>query len=229
MALAKSLIMTDDVSIDKSQPCPNCRAFNSAGALLCRSCGINFAAFQAVQPQILRQSDPLSVESDEPASEMLRAARQRLTRQVQVLLAVAAVTLVLALFLAALYAEHLRQRHARIDGLYQQALACSINQDYGCASNTLVQVLREEPAYPDAARRLHDARLGLARQQAQAGQWAAAVEQLDTLLAEQPGRADALALLRSTYDRWIDDSIGRGDLFTALRVRLQRQARFPND
>lgn len=218
--------MTDKPTTETARRCPNCSAFIPDGALLCRSCGIDFAAFQALQP--LRQAQPAAPASDAPVRAALEQTRRRLTRQVRALLALAALVLVLALALAALYAEGQRQRRARIDGLYQQAQVCSARQDYGCAFDTLDQVLREEPSYPGAARLRGDTRLGLARQQAQAGQWAATVEQLDALLAEQPARAEALALLRSTYDRWLDDALGRGDLATALRVGLQRQARFPN-
>lgn len=217
-------------TIDTTRVCPNCRALPPEGALVCQSCGISFAAYQtAVYQQSSQTEQSPALADDQPSGMALEHTRRQLMRQLRALLAVAGVVLALALALGALYAEGQRQRRARLDGLYQQGAACATRQDYGCASDALGQLLAEEPAYPDAGRLLADARYGHAQQYARAGQWAAAVEQLDALLAEQPSRSDALVLLRNTYDRWLSDALGRGDLPAALGVGLQRQARFPND
>jgi len=160
------------------------------------------------------------------ANEMARSQRQW-RRQMLGLLA-AGVLVALVVVGVSLWHDHAqRLRRAREARMYEQAMACLQGEDYLCARDGFVVLLREDPQYGDAQSRLINARLGLARQYRAAGQWQAAVAELDQALRTSPTETDALSLLQDVYDAWLEDALSRGDWLTALRVQLQRDARFP--
>jgi predicted Zn-dependent protease len=90
-----------------------------------------------------------------------------------------------------------------------------------------VALLKERPDYPGARDNLNLARYGLAQQYAKSGKWQEAVDELDALLKDIPGDTASLDLMKDVYDRWWQDAVSRGDILTAIRVGLQRDARFP--
>ena len=50
--------------------------------------------------------------------------------------------------------------------------------------------------------------------------------ELEAVLEDDPANIAALTALRDIYDRAITDTIGQGKWVEALRLRLQRDARF---
>jgi len=128
------------------------------------------------------------------------------------------------------YARIQRLRQEQLAAQYNAAMMCLENDEYLCARDEFEALLQEQPDYNGAQDRLNDARYGLAQQYVKVGQWELAVAELDALLQERPDDERALALLQETYERWIQDAAGRKEWFTALRIMMQRDARFaPKD
>jgi tetratricopeptide (TPR) repeat protein len=119
------------------------------------------------------------------------------------------------------------------DGVYAawtvEPDACLDAQDYQCARAGYIEILSDNRDYQPAQAGLHDARMGLAGQYADSGQWREAIAELDVLLSEMPGDEEALVLMEDIYNRWIADALSREDLWTAALVMLQRDARFPSE
>lgn len=231
----------EDEAVGESPPptadrlsCPNCRALNAPGALVCTSCGINLAGYRTALPRIealkheraSAQQEQIREDTTALLAEERGRAATRLKTQIKIALSVAAGLAVLILIMSAIYARQQQLRRVRLAAQYEQATGCLSRQDYLCARDTLEALLQEEANYPEAQARLSEARLGLAGQYFSTGQWQAAVDELDILLEANPGDAQALALLQQTYDRWILDAWSRGDIIQVFRLQLQRRALF---
>lgn len=226
--------MTQEQPLEYRVICPSCGALNPANARVCTSCGIHIADYQEALP-LMRQAEEqerapqrqrLQAEAAAIQANEVSRGRRRLCLYLGIALG-AAVALGLVIFLlTSWYAEAQRQRQQRLAGQYAVAEACLERQEYNCARDELIRLLREEPDYRDAQARLGEARYGLALQYVAAGQWKAAVAEMDQLLQEDPGNLQALALLRDTYDRWIDEAWTGGDLIMVLGLTQQRNARF---
>lgn len=215
--------------------CRSCQALNLPNAMVCAGCGVRLAAYEAAAPAIAeRESEVAAERSRDLAGVNRTTARREVARSRRRLLFLLGIAIALGLVIlgigAALtyaQAERSRARDARLAAEYARAVDCQEGRDYVCARDRFVALLGEQRGYADARERLHDVRLALARQYATAGRWQLAVAELDALLDESPTDQAALALLRDVYDRWLADATGRSDWWTAWKVGLQRDARFP--
>lgn len=226
--------MTADSPLGDSN-CPNCRALNPVNAVVCRSCGINLNLYRQALPHLREQETEqaqqhrlqLAEATASSVAETEAALRRQGRRQTLTLL----VTLLfLAGFVVAGAAFYRYEQAARRDRLasdYLAAVACLQDQNFQCAVAGFSKLLEEEPDYPGAQAKLAESRLGFAYQLAAAGRWELAIDELEIVLKSDPANTAALVALREIYDRWIQDAIGRGDWVKVLRLRLQRNARFP--
>ena len=225
--------MTTDPRID-AVACPNCLALNPAATVVCRSCGVNIPLFHQALPH-LREAEAEQVHehqatlAESAAATAAQEEARRHARSRQQLAALGGVLLTLAVVAVAavaLYAFLQAQRRDRLAADYAAAVACLDRADYQCAVEGLDELIREEPDYPAVREKLAEARLGLAGQYAAAGQWSAGMAELEAVLEDDPANIAALTALRDIYDRAITDTIGQGKWVEALRLRLQRDARF---
>lgn len=112
---------------------------------------------------------------------------------------------------------------------YKRSMDCLQKEDFICARDGFIALLQKSPGNSDAAQRLVDARLGLARKYARSYEWELSVTELDNILRVPPKNAEAWTLLKNIYDQWYDDAVSRGDLITAARVAFDRNLRFGNE
>lgn len=237
-ATAETLLDGAGISGDTPEPileCPNCHALNGPGSLVCVACGARIAQLRELLPRLRQRQEARAAGHRDRLAEDARAISVDATAggwrrlRWQLLAAVIAAAALGALLWAgtATYTGHALQRRDRLTAAFQSADACLVRAQYACARDGFIALLAEEHAYPGAHERLLDARYGLARQYADAGQWQPAIAESDALLRVAPDDPWALRLTRSVYDRWIQDALGRGDLLGAMRARLSRNACFP--
>ena len=227
-----------DSSSENALLCPSCGALNSPKTLICASCGVSLADFWAALPRIRDLQDEQAAIHREQLKDDVSLAiadgmdrgKRQVSLQLGAALGIAAVLAILIVIGTAGYARIQRLRQEQLAAQYNAAMMCLENDEYLCARDEFEALLQEQPDYNGAQDRLNDARYGLAQQYVKVGQWELAVAELDALLQERPDDERALALLQETYERWIQDAAGRKEWFTALRIMMQRDARFaPKD
>jgi tetratricopeptide (TPR) repeat protein len=214
--------------------CPNCGARNAPNTVICLSCGVNMPMFESAQAKLRQhqkeKADAHQKELEESAaqvvSEQKKLVRQQLSIQLRLLLLVAGLVAIVIIAIVALYAYQLRLYRERIASDYERAATCLKNENFLCARDGFVSLLREEPNYRDATQQLVQARLGLAKQYTKSREWESAIAELDAILKTSPKDSQALTLLKDVYDQWYDDAMSHGDLIKALQIMLQRNARF---
>jgi ribosomal protein L40E len=217
--------------------CPSCHALNPPSALICKSCGIHLVQYRAAAPRLVdaqkerarAQAQQLAGEISASVAAEVEQARRRFRLQVRLLAGVAAVLAVVAVIAALYFGGQVRLRREQLRAEYEAAMACLDHGDYLCARDNLLDVLSEEGSFPDARVKLKQARYGLAQQYARTGQWQAAVDELDALLGDSPGDSLALSLMKDVYDRWLADTLSRGDFLTAIMILIQSRTRFPSE
>lgn len=175
------------------------------------------------------QEEELVAAAAETVAQQTEQNRQQGNRQLVILLAVLGVLAFMVISVAAAYRYFEAERRARLASDFATAATCLEIQDYQCALAGFESVVERDASYEGARLGLRDARIGLAGQFAASGQWDAAIGELELALEIDPANLVALTLLRDAYDRWIQDALGRGDFVRALGLRLQRNARFPNE
>jgi outer membrane protein assembly factor BamD (BamD/ComL family) len=128
---------------------------------------------------------------------------------------------------AVLYANRVKQTQEEIRTYYEESLMCLQAQKYLCACDGFRVLLATDSGMPNVLEYLNQAQLGLAQQYFYSGQWDDTVNELDDLLQRDPGNQEAVALLKISYDRWIDQLRLEGSWFKRWTVRKERDARFP--
>lgn len=221
--------MPDNSEPEATSICPNCQALNPPNTLVCASCGISLAGFEAALPRFRQlQSEQAQAHNEavtERISELAQAEADRshraYGRQVRLLLVVAAVVGLLAVLGSGLLGNQVRLRKERLARQYESALACLSSGRYQCARDELVTLLREDSTYLGAQENLAQARYGLAEQYASNGQWQAGINELKAQLRDSPDDTTALWKVQEMYDRWLADAIRRGDWRTVLRLQVR--------
>lgn len=221
--------MSDNVEPETTSLCPNCQALNPPNTLVCTSCGINLAGFEAALPRFRQlQSEQAQAHDEvvaERVSELAHAEADRgrwvFGRQMRILLVAAVVVSLLAILGSGLLGNQARLRKERLARQYEMALVCLSDGRYQCAKDGLLALLREDSAYPGAQESLAQARYGLAEQYARDGQWQAGVNELKAQLRESPDDTTTSRMIQEMYDRWLADAINRGDWWTAIRLRMR--------
>lgn len=126
-----------------------------------------------------------------------------------------------------LYANRIRQTQAMLQAQYDTSLACLTAEEYHCARDGFQALMASGADFPDLERNWNQAQFGLARQYYDSGQWENAVEELKTLLNNDPGNEAAVEMLKNSYDRWIVQLGLEGKFLKKWSVRRERDARFP--
>jgi tetratricopeptide (TPR) repeat protein len=214
--------------------CPNCGAIAPARTAVCRSCGVNLLSDGRARERLARLKQGLDViDASTAAPGLAEPSRvwaidwRQLLGQLRFVALGAGALAVLIVLWAGWRADLAAQRANEDARQAANARDCLQRADYLCARDGFLAVLRDDPTYPGAAAALTDARLGLAEQDAEAGIFAAAIAEVDVVLAVDPGNRTALFAASSYYNRWHQYALARGDWLTALRVYQEWQARFP--
>jgi tetratricopeptide (TPR) repeat protein len=227
--------VTTESMPDLAQRCTSCETLNQPNARVCAGCGVNLAELLAAGPRLrqLRRGrttttlEALEHEAANSVATEVARGRRRLGLQLGLLLGAALLLLGLIAVASLLAANYARARQERLAADNRRATVCLEAGDYRCARDGFAALLSEDAEYPRAQDRLNTARYLLAQQYAAAGQWQAALDELEALLKAAPGDRPALSLTKSVYDRWLADAESRGDWWTAARLRIQRDLRFP--
>ena len=125
------------------------------------------------------------------------------------------------------YANRVRQTRDELQAQYDSSLACLKAQQYLCARDGFQKLLTSGEDFPDLADNLNLAQFGLAQQYFDSGQWESAVKELKILLQNDPGNKKAVGMLRTSYDRWIEQLGLEGKWIQRWMVRRERDSRFP--
>jgi tetratricopeptide (TPR) repeat protein len=221
--------MRENLESGTSSVCPNCRALNPPDALVCVSCGVHLAGFEAALPRFRQlQAERTQVHHEAVAERVSALAQEEaargnwaLGRQIRVLLIVTAAIGFFAVVGSAFLGNQVRLRNERLARQYESALACLSSGRYQCARDELVALLREDSRYPGARENLAQARYGLAEQYASSGRWQDGINELKAQLRESPDDTTAARMIQDMYDRWLADAIRRGDWWTVMRLRAR--------
>ena len=221
--------MPDNSEPEATSICPNCQALNPPNTLVCASCGISLAGFEAALPRFRQlQSEQAQAHNEavtERISELAQAEADRghwvFGRQVRILLAIAVVVGLLAVVGSGFLGNQVRLRKERLAKQYKTAQACLDSGRYQCARDELIALLREDAEYLGAQQSLAQARYRLAEQYANNGQWQAGINELKAQLRESPGDKIASWMIQDMYARWLADALRRGDWWTATRLRMR--------
>jgi Tfp pilus assembly protein PilE len=213
-------------------PCPNCRALNPPGTIICDSCGINVVPFAEAQSQINKIRDDHAAkheaELQEDAREYIAEESDRIQVQLRKnlkLTVVIAVVLAIGVVLFAAYNAYIeQQRRLRLAADYELAAACLEEAYFLCARDGFDALLAEEPGYPNAERQLIEARLGLAQSLNEAERWEEAKVELNLVLEAEPFNKQARALLSQNYADSIANAKARGNIVEAWRLLMERSA-----
>lgn len=228
--------MAVDRLANLAEQCDFCGAVNPATAKVCSGCGANrehlAAASIAYRDRQIEELQEQQVRlerehADAKALEMEHGRRHLLTQ-----LAVASVLVVLvagAVFgLGSYRIEQERIRQQQLAALAAAAEQCVQSRDLRCGRDRYLALLDQEPGYPGASAALAQARLGLALELADRRQWQEALDEVDGALKADPKNTDARLLGRTVIDRWIAQTITDGDWLTFLRLRVERDRRYPS-
>ncbi|MCL4299595.1 MAG: hypothetical protein KJ077_27915 [Anaerolineae bacterium] len=184
--------------------------------------------YQIQTDHAMAHQERLAGDTSNLIAEAIAVGRKRLRHQLRLAVIVAGMMAVLVVTGTAWYTYQQHLRREWLATQYHIARTCLDNGDYLCARDGFVAILQVESNYSEASIHLDEARYELAQQYAQAGQWESAVTELDLLLKDYPADQRALKLLEETYDRWLLDAMGHGDWVTALKIKMQQEARFPS-
>ncbi|HEY8746311.1 MAG TPA: zinc ribbon domain-containing protein [Chloroflexota bacterium] len=215
--------------------CSNCHALNSAGASVCTACGVRLVNLPdaVVRLQEIERQEAaahaaiLQARTATRIDGEWRRSVRGLRRQMVWLLAAALVAAAAGLGVMRFHQHQLAVQAQHLASDYAAGMLCLSDTNFLCARDDFQALLLESPGYRDAADKLREARYGLARQYAAGGQWQKALDELNAVLNQKPGDAQALTQEHDVYNRWIADVSGHGDYLQALRLILQRDARFP--
>lgn len=215
--------------------CPSCQALNAPHARICSSCGVNIEDFRSALPrlqQIMESHTASHLEKleDEKTLQIqddVKKSQKAFQRLLLFLLLGILITGLLVSGGAVLYANRVKQTQEEIKTYYEESLACLQAQKYLCARDGFRVLLATDSGMPNVLEYLNQAQLGLAQQYFYSGQWEDTVNELDDLLQRDPGNQEAVALLKVSYDRWIDQLRLEGSWFKRWTVRKERDARFP--
>lgn len=227
--------MTDEQPSEPIQTvivCPNCRASNAPGTIICTACGVGLERFHKLQQALQEQFEEETAEHQQQLEdkELVAAigsavqARGQTRKLLKWLLIVSLALAVVASAVAAFYARQMQLRRQRLAHDYETATICMKQGDYLCARDTLTALLRAEPGYRDAQDQLKEARYYLAWQLADQGAWSAALSELDHLLKETPDDPRILAAQDEIYSRWLEDAREKGHWLTVLKILMRHPA-----
>lgn len=215
--------------------CPSCNALNAPHARICSSCGINIDDFRSALPRIQQIKDDhtaLQVEKleDEKVLQIqddIKKSHKAFQRLLLFLLLGIVIVGLIVSGGAVLYANRVKQTQEEIKSYYDASLTCLQAEQYLCARDGFRALLASNADLPYLPKYLNQAQFGLAQQYFDSGQWEDAVAELNDLLQRDPGNDGAIALLKSSYDRWIDQLGLEGNWLKRWMVSRERDARFP--
>ncbi len=215
--------------------CPSCHALNVPHARVCSSCGVNIEDFRSALPRLQRikenhtasHLEKLEDEKILRIQDDINKSRKAFQRLLFFLVLVILISVLFVSGGAVWYANRVKQTQEEIKAYYENSLTCLHAENYLCARDGFRVLLATEPSMPNALEYLNQAQFGLAQQYYSSGQWEETINELNDLLRRDPGNQEAVALLKISYDRWIDQLRLEGSWFKRWTVRKERDARFP--
>ncbi len=215
--------------------CPSCHALNAPHARVCSSCGVNIEDFRSALPRLqqIKEShtashlEKLEDEKTQQIQDDLIKSRKVFQRLLLFLLLGILFFGLLVSGGALLYANRVKQSQQEIKVYYDESLACLRAKKYLCARDGFKTLLAIDADLPKVLDYLNQAQLGLAKQYYDSGQWEVTVIELNDLLQRDPGNQEAVALLKISYSRWIEQLELESNWFQKWLVQRERDARFP--
>jgi tetratricopeptide (TPR) repeat protein len=211
--------------------CPNCKALNPPGTIVCSSCGVNLAAFDTAMPKMQMEraersaihSATLAAETTAHVDEEVRLGQVRFQSQLRWLGITLIVLIVCGGVLAASYVRYQQARYQRRTALYEEGVECLHQEDFECALTNLEKVFSEDPDYPGVRQSLRQTRSSLWSRAIDAGDWSQAVSVMEAALKMDPHDVRAAWMLKEAYRLWLRSASRRGDWGTFFRVLMRRQ------
>lgn len=227
--------MTTSPDSENRLICPSCHSLNAPHARICSSCGVNIEDFRSALPRLQQIKDTytashlekLEGEKALQIQDDVKKSRKAFQRLLLFLFLGILITGILVSGGAVLYANRIKQTQEEIKVYYKESLACLQAQKYLCARDGFKALTATDTSLPNVPEYLNQAQFGLAQQYFNSGQWEDTVNELDDLLQRDPGNQEAVALLKASYDRWINQLGLEGSWFKRWIVRKERDARFP--
>lgn len=214
--------------------CPNCKTINHPNVVICVGCGIQLNTYNEIKQRWQeRQNDKkidrlnqLQTSADLSAKKEVNQGRLIFSRQLLLLVAITAVLIVLIWCTTALLNYRRQVLIQQLNAKFQQGASCYDNQDYVCARDAFIGILKEDANYPNIKNLLISARISLAKEYLQRGQTVQALKEMEAVLALAPEEPEVLrqvfeirTLLAEQYalsNRW-QDAIDELDKALAIR------------
>jgi tetratricopeptide (TPR) repeat protein len=228
--------MHERSNIDSTDPtsehldCPNCGALNPPDTVICHSCGVNIARFDALLPQMqdlqseyaTKHATQLVLESATQVAEEVQLGKARFKMQVRWFILILFLLVGIGSLLTFGYTHYIELRRARRAALYEKGIICLENGDFGCALVNLTKVAREDRNYSDVCEALRETRVSLWKRAVQEENWEEAVSLLEANLRYDPNDAQSARFLSQTYQRWLQSAAENRHWLTYLWVLLRR-------
>ena len=227
--------MTVQPGPDNRLICPNCQSLNAPYSTICDSCGVQMEEFRAALPRLKQLKLDRAVShqemlNDEVMFQIQKDVKQSVNAFRRLLLILLILAIVVALILsigAYLYANQVKRTQEEIQLQINTSLTCLDSKKYICAKDGLQALLISGVNSPLIVENLNLAQYGLARQYYESGQWENTVSELKDLLQRDPGNQQAVALLKDSYSKWIEQLGLEGRWLKKWAVRREMDARFP--
>lgn len=227
--------MTVQPEPDNRLICPNCQALNAPYATICVSCGVQMEEFRAALPRLQQLKLDRAVShqemlKDEVTVQIKNEVHRSVSafRKLLLFLLLSAIIAGIIISIAAyLYANQVKRTQEEIQAKINASLACLRAEKYVCAKDGFQELIVSGADSPQLIENLNLAQHGLAKQYYESGQWEKAINELEDLLQRDPGNQQAVALLKDSYSKWIEQLGLEGRWLKKWAVRREMDARFP--
>jgi tetratricopeptide (TPR) repeat protein len=227
--------MTDQPTPENRLVCPNCSSLNSLRAVICSSCGVKIEDFRAALPRLQQlkdsrtasQREKLDNEKTIQIEKDAQTSRRSFRKLLLFLMTGIFMTGLVISVGAILYASRVKQNQAELKAHYEVSIVCLENEKYLCARDGFEALVVAGADFPYLIEYLNGSQYGLAKQYFESGQWEKAIIEFDTLLRNDPGNQDAIASMKISYDRWVDQLGVEGKWLKKWMVRRELDLRFP--
>lgn len=187
--------MTDASPETGAVLCPHCGALNHPNAVVCVGCGVRLDTYDEVRERFdelqekkgKERHEKLLMAAGEASRKDAHDSQRMLVKSLKIAAPVLLGLAILIIAAAAWMGSLERQRREQVIAEFDHGQACLAAEDFLCARDAFLNVLRQNRDYPKAGESLTEARIGLAKAYVAAGQFSPALAELDALLSEHPG------------------------------------------